>query len=48
MAAELGELIQEEHTMVGQRHVARHGHVAPADQPHVGDGRVGGHDMGRR
>ena len=33
MAAELGPCIQEEHAMVGQRHVTRHRHVAPADQP---------------
>jgi hypothetical protein len=27
MAAELGEIIQEEHAMVGQRHAALHRHV---------------------
>jgi hypothetical protein len=31
MAAELGEFIQEEHTMVRQRHLARHGDVPAAD-----------------
>jgi hypothetical protein len=31
MAAELRQFIQEEHTVVGQRHVAWHRHVAPAD-----------------
>ena len=35
MASELRELIQEEHTMVGQRHLAWQRHVAPADQPHI-------------
>jgi hypothetical protein len=35
MAAELGPFIQEEHAIVGQRHVARHRHVAPADQPDI-------------
>ena len=29
MAAELGPFIQEEHAMVGQRHVTRQRHVAP-------------------
>jgi hypothetical protein len=42
MAAELGPCIQEEHTMVGQRHLARHGHMAPADQPDVRGGVLGG------
>jgi hypothetical protein len=31
MAAELGELIQEEHAVVGQRHLAGHRDVAAAD-----------------
>jgi hypothetical protein len=31
--------------MMGQRHLARHGHLAAADQPHVGHGLVG-RDMG--
>jgi hypothetical protein len=35
MAAELGQFIQEAHAMVGQRHVARHRHVAPTAQPHI-------------
>ena len=35
MAAELGAFIQKEHAMVGQRHLARHGHVAPADQSRI-------------
>jgi hypothetical protein len=41
MAAEFREFIQEEHAMVGQRHVARHWHVAPADQPRIREGVVG-------
>jgi hypothetical protein len=41
MAAELGPFIQEEYTVVGQRHVARHRHVAPANQPRIRDGVVG-------
>jgi hypothetical protein len=41
MAAELGQFIQEEHPLVGQRHVPRHRHGAPADQPHIGDGVMG-------
>ena len=46
MAAELGPCIQEEHAMVGQRHVARHRHVAPADQPRIRDRMMGGHATG--
>jgi hypothetical protein len=41
MAAKLGQFIQEEHAMVGQRHVTRQRHVAPADQPRIRDGVVG-------
>jgi hypothetical protein len=41
MAAELGQFIQAEHAVMGQRHLARHRHVAPADQPHIGDGVMG-------
>jgi len=41
MAAALGPCIQEEHAMVGQRHVTRHRHVAPADQSRIRDGTVG-------
>ena len=32
----------EEHAMVGQRHFTRHQHVAPADQPRIRDGMMGG------
>ena len=46
MAAALGPCIQEAHAMVGQRHVARHRHVAPADQPRIRDGVVGGRATG--
>jgi hypothetical protein len=41
MAAELGPFIQEEHAIMGQRHVARHRHGAPTNQPHIRDGVVG-------
>jgi hypothetical protein len=33
MAAELGQFIQEERAMVGQRHLARHRHVPPPISP---------------
>jgi hypothetical protein len=42
MAAELRQLIQEEHAIMGQRHLARHRHVAPADPPHIRDRMMGG------
>jgi hypothetical protein len=35
MAPELGQFIQKEHPVVRERHLARHRHVAPADQPRV-------------
>ena len=41
MAAELGEFIQKEHAMVGQRHLARPRPVAPAEQPRIRDGMLG-------
>jgi hypothetical protein len=40
MAAEFGPFIQERHAIVGQRHVARHRHMAPANHPRVRDGVV--------
>jgi hypothetical protein len=43
----LGEFIQKEHAIVGQGHVARHRHRAPADQPRIREGMVGGRDTGR-
>jgi hypothetical protein len=48
MATELGQFIQEEHAIVGQRHVSRHRHVAPADQPRIRDGVVGRATRARR
>jgi hypothetical protein len=42
MAAALGPFIQEAHAVVGPRHLARPRHVAPADQPHIGEGVMGG------
>jgi hypothetical protein len=42
MPSELGEFIEAEDTMVGPRHLARHGDLAPTDQPHSGSGLVGG------
>jgi hypothetical protein len=42
MTATLRQFIQEEGAVVGQRHVAWHRHVAPADQPDIGDGVMGG------
>ena len=41
MAAKLGQFIQEEDAVMGQRHFAWHWHVAPADQPRIRDGVVG-------
>jgi hypothetical protein len=41
-ALALEHLIQQQETMVGQRHVTRHRHVAPTDQPRLRDGVVGG------
>jgi hypothetical protein len=41
MAAEPEGFIQKEHTMVGQRYVTHHRHVAAADQPRIRDGMVG-------
>jgi hypothetical protein len=41
MAAVLGEFFQEAHAVVRQRHVARHRHLAPTDQPDIREGVVG-------
>jgi hypothetical protein len=41
MAAKLGQFIQEEHAIVGQRHLAEHRDVAAADQPRIRDSLVG-------
>ena len=42
LTAELRPFIQEEDAVVGQRHVARHRHVTPTDQPDVREGMLGG------
>src|SRR5262247_3785647 len=42
MPAKLRQLIQEEHAIVRQRHLARPRHLAPADQPAIGDGVMRG------
>ena len=34
--------IGEEATVVGQRELTHHGHLTPTDQPHIGNGLVGG------
>jgi hypothetical protein len=39
--AALGPFVQAAHVVVGQRHLARQRHVAPADPPHIGDGVIG-------
>jgi hypothetical protein len=41
MAAAGRQLIQQPHAIMGQRHVARHWHLAPIDQAHLQDGVVG-------
>jgi hypothetical protein len=42
MPSALGACIEAEPTIVGPRHLARHGDLAAADQPHIGHGLVGG------
>jgi hypothetical protein len=42
MPSEFGEFVEAEDAMMGQRHLARHGHLAAADQSHIGNGLVGG------
>jgi hypothetical protein len=42
MAAALGPFIQEEHAVMGQRHLAGHRHVTTADQPCTRDGVMAG------
>jgi hypothetical protein len=42
MTAKLGQFIQEEDAVVGQRHLAWHRHVSPADQPGIRDSMMGG------
>jgi hypothetical protein len=41
VAAAPRPLIQKEHPMVRQRHLARHWHLSPANQPHSREGMVG-------
>jgi hypothetical protein len=41
LGLELGQLVQEEDTVVGQAHLARLGDRAAADETGVGDGVVG-------
>jgi hypothetical protein len=41
MTTELGGFIQEEHAAVGQRHVAPHRYVIPANQPRIRDRLMG-------
>jgi hypothetical protein len=41
LAAALGPFIQEAHAVMSQRRVARHRHMAPADQPRIREGVVG-------
>jgi hypothetical protein len=48
MAAELGPCIQEEHAMVGRRHLTRHGDVSDGNQPRIRDGVVRGVTQCRR
>jgi hypothetical protein len=42
MAPALWPFTQAAHALVRPRHFLRHRHVAPADQPNIGDGVVGG------
>jgi hypothetical protein len=42
VAAELWPCIQKKHPMVRPRHFARPRHLAPADQPDIRDGVMGG------
>lgn len=48
MVAELGPCIQEEHAMVGRRHLTRHGDVSDGNQPRIRDGVVRGVTQCRR
>jgi len=42
ITAELRPCIQEDHALVRPRHLARHRHVPPADQPRIRDGVMRG------
>ena len=46
MPSPLGEIIEAEDIMMGQRYLARHLHVAATDELRIGDGLVGGRDTG--
>jgi hypothetical protein len=48
VAAKLRELIEKHDTMVRQRHLAWHGHLAPTDQPDVRNGVVRSATRARR
>src|SRR5262249_14484488 len=48
MPTKLGPFIQEEDAVVSQRHVTRHRHLAPADQPDSREGVMGGATRARR
>jgi hypothetical protein len=37
LAAALGQFIEKQHAIMGQRHVAGQRHLAAADQPDIGD-----------
>jgi hypothetical protein len=41
VAAELRQFIEKENAMMRQRHLPRHGDLAPTDQPHIRDSVVG-------
>jgi hypothetical protein len=47
MTPALGQFVQEAHAMVRQRHLARHRHLAPTDQPHIRNGLMQGARRGR-
>ena len=42
MPSAVGQRIETEDTVVGQRPLARRGHLAATDEPHIGHGVVGG------
>jgi hypothetical protein len=41
MAAELRQLIQKQHAMMGQGYLARQRHLPPTDQPDIRNGGAG-------
>jgi hypothetical protein len=48
MPSTLGEFIEEQHTVVGPRHLARHGYLSPTDQAHSREGMMRGAKRPRR